>query len=296
MEDRFSSGKKVAMLGIAINIILLLLKLTVGYSSRSQAMIADGFNSMGDVFASTVTLLGSLYAAKPRDADHVWGHGKAEYIASLTIGFSMVVMAIYTVSGSIDSLMQGAALEFSWWLVGVAVTTIAAKGLLYAYCIKKSRKYNSILIKANAQDHRNDVFVTSGTLGAIFLSLLGWHFMDGVIGIVISGWIIYSGVMIILESGRVLMDEGVDEKTIEQYKQEVLKIEGVDHIDSLSTKPVGAKSILVVKISVDKDMTVIESHKIAKKIELELLGNRQELDDVIVHINPDLPHEEESVS
>lgn len=293
MEERFLAGKRVAMLGIAVNIILLLLKLTVGYTARSQAMIADGFNSLGDVFASTVTLLGSLYAAKPRDADHAWGHGKAEYIASLIIGFSMIVMAIYTVSGSVESLMQGASLDFSWWLVGVAAATIVSKGMLYAYCIKKSRKYSSILIKANAQDHRNDVFVTSGTLAAIFLSLLGWYFMDGIIGIVISGWIIYSGIMIVLESARVLMDAGVDEKTLLEYKREILKVEGIDHVDSLSTKPVGAKSILVVKISVDRDMTVIRSHEIAKKIEVGLLEQYPELDDVIVHINPDLPHGED---
>ncbi|MBC5647007.1 cation diffusion facilitator family transporter [Christensenella tenuis] len=292
MEDRFSSGKKVAILGIAVNIVLLLLKLTAGYSSGSQAMIADGFNSMGDVFASTVTLLGSIYAAKPKDADHAWGHGKAEYIASMIIGFSMVVMAIYTITGSVDSLSSGAELEFSWWLVGVAGTTIISKFILYCYCIKKSKKFNSVLIKANAQDHRNDVFVTSGTLAAIFLSMAGLYFMDGLIGLAISAWIIYSGVIIVLESARVLMDAGVGEKTLEEYKKRVMEIDGIDHIDSLNTKPVGAKSILVVKISVDRDMTVIKSHEIGKKIEEELLASYPELDDVIVHVNPDLPHEE----
>ncbi|WP_172807733.1 cation diffusion facilitator family transporter [Christensenella intestinihominis] len=290
LEDRFLSGKRVAMLGIAVNIVLLLLKLTAGYAAGSQAMIADGFNSMGDVFASTVTLLGSVYAAKPKDADHAWGHGKAEYIASMIIGFSMVAMAIYTVSGSIGSLAAGEQLEFSWWLIGVAGATIFAKFILYCYCIRKSRKYGSVLIKANAQDHRNDVFVTSGTLIAIFLSLAGWHFMDGIIGIAISAWIIYSGIMIVMESARVLMDAGVDEETLGEYREEVLQIEGVDHVDSLSTKPVGAKSILIVKISVDRDMTVIRSHEIGKKIEEELLGLHPELADIIVHINPDLPH------
>ena len=147
MEDRFSSGKRVAVLGIALNIVLLLLKLTAGYAAGSQAMIADGFNSMGDVFASTVTLLGSIYAAKPKDADHAWGHGKAEYIASMIIGFSMVAMAIYTVSGSVESLVAGEKLEFSWWLIGVAVTTIAAKFILYCYCIRKSRNMAAYLSK-----------------------------------------------------------------------------------------------------------------------------------------------------
>lgn len=290
MEDRFSAGKKVATLGIAVNILLLIFKLTTGYAAGSQAMIADGFNSLGDVFASAVTLFGSLYAAKPKDEDHVWGHGKAEYIASMIIGFSMMAMAIYTISGSVASLADQSALEFSWWLVVVAVVTISAKAGLFAFCIKKSKEYKSVLIKANAQDHRNDVFVTSGTLAAIFLSVIGFHWVDGVIGIAISCWIIYSGFMIIKESAGVLMDTGSDARTLEEYKDEILKIDGVDHIDSVSTKPVGAKIILIAKISVDKDMTVIESHKIAKAIELEMMRDRPEIDDVIVHINPDLPH------
>uniref|UniRef100_UPI0026737A7F cation diffusion facilitator family transporter n=1 Tax=Christensenella hongkongensis TaxID=270498 RepID=UPI0026737A7F len=293
LEDRFSSGKKVALLGIGVNIILLLIKLWAGYVSSSQAMIADGFNSMGDVFASTVTLFGSLYAAKPKDADHAWGHGKAEYIASLIIGFSMVVMAVYTASGSVESLAKNEILDFSWWLVGVAVVTIFAKACLYAYCIRKSRQYNSILIKANAQDHRNDVFVTSGTLAAIFLSVIGWHFMDGVIGIAISAWIVYSGISIVMDSARVLMDQTAGSATIEEYKKEIMEIDGIAHVDSVNTKPVGAKSILIVKVSVDRDMTVIKSHEIAKKIELELLRFHTDVDDVIVHINPDLPHEAE---
>ena len=293
MEDRFSSGKKVALLGIGVNIILLLIKLWAGYVSSSQAMIADGFNSMGDVFASTVTLFGSLYAAKPKDADHAWGHGKAEYIASLIIGFSMVVMAVYTASGSVESLAKNEILDFSWWLVGVAVVTIFAKACLYAYCIRKSRQYNSILIKANAQDHRNDGFVTSGTLAAIFLSVIGWHFLDGVIGIAISAWIVYSGISIVMDSARVLMDQTAGSATIEEYKKEIMGIGGIAHVDSVNTKPVGAKSILIVKVSVDRDMTVIKSHEIAKKIELELLRFHTDVDDVIVHINPDLPHEAE---
>ena len=151
-----------------------------------------------------------------------------------------------------------------------------------------------ILIKANAQDHRNDVFVTSGTLAAIFLSVIGWHFMDGVIGLAISAWIVYSGISIVMDSARVLMDQTAGSATIEEYKKEIMGIGGIAHVDSVNTKPVGAKSILIVKVSVDRDMTVIKSHEIAKKIELELLRFHTDVDAVIVHINPDLPPEAES--
>ncbi|MEG1393885.1 MAG: cation diffusion facilitator family transporter [Christensenellaceae bacterium] len=290
MDNRFAAGKKVAMVGIAVNVVLLICKLFTGYASQSQAMIADGFNSMGDVFASLVTLFGSIYAAKPKDADHAFGHGKAEYIASLIIGFSMIVMSIYTISGSVTSLAENKTLEFSWSLTIVAVITIIAKALLFRFCIKMSKKHNSVLIKANAFDHRNDVFVTTGTLIAIFLSVAGFAWVDGAIGIIISVWIAYTGLMIIIESVKVLMDTGIEPKLLDECKNEILNIDGVDHIDSILAKPVGVKYILIVKISVDKNMTVIDSHKIAKDIETEILNKQEEIDDIFVHINPDLPH------
>ncbi|MDL2237569.1 cation diffusion facilitator family transporter [Christensenellaceae bacterium OttesenSCG-928-K19] len=290
-EDRFQAAKKVAMLGIAINILLLAFKLVVGYSAGSQAMIADGFNSMGDVFASVVTLLGSAYAAKPSDEDHVWGHGKAEYIASMIIGFSMIAMAVYTALGAAGALAAQERLEFSGWLVAAAIITIAAKLILFVYCRRKGEKFDSLLIHANAQDHRNDIFVTAGTLAAILLSLAGVFWVDGAVGIVISVWIAYNGFRIVKDASNVLMDSNADKDVLEEYKNEILRVDGVDHIDSVVAKPVGAKYILIVKISVNRDLKVLQSHGIAKMVENELLQNRMEIEDVIVHINPDLPHE-----
>lgn len=289
-EDRYSAGKKVAALGITVNLLLLLFKLAIGFSAKSQAMIADGFNSLGDVFASVVTLLGSAYAAKPKDAEHAWGHGKAEYIASMIIGFSMVAMAIYTIAGSVQALSEQAAMEFSYWLIAVALVTIGVKALLFVYCIRKSKQYDSLLIRANAQDHRNDVFVTAGTLAAILFSLVGVFWLDGAVGIAISCWIAFNGIRIIREASNVLMDANPDKDVLEEYKNEILQVEGIDHIDSVVAKPVGVKYILIVKVSVNRDMNVLESHNIAKQIENVLLGNREEVDDVFVHINPDLPH------
>lgn len=290
MENRYSAGKRVAVVGIAVNILLLIIKLAVGYTADSQAMIADGFNSMGDVFASVVTLLGSIYAAKPSDNDHVWGHGKAEFIASMMIGFAMIAMAIYTISGSVASLIEHKQMDFSYWLVAVAVVTISCKGVLFAYTRKKAVAYGSLLIEANAKDHRNDVIVTSGTLAAILLSLAGQFWVDGLVGLVISCWIIYSGYTILRDAAKVLMDSNADVDMLDEYKNEILEIPGIDHLDSVVAKPVGANYILIVKISVNRDMNVMQSHEIAKQVELHIMHLRPEVEDVIVHINPDLPH------
>jgi cation diffusion facilitator family transporter len=290
LNERYMAGKRVALYGIVINVLLLILKLAAGYSSASRAMIADGFNSVGDVFASVVTLLGSLIAARPRDMEHVWGHGKAEYIAGMAIGFSMIAIAVYTIGESAGSLAAGEKPAFSYPLAGVAVATICIKAALFAYVRKEAKLHDSLLIGANAQDHRNDIFVTTGTLAAILLSLAGVYWADGAAGIAISCWIIYSGYTILRDASRVLMDSNADADQLEAYRNNILQLKGIDHVDSVVSNPVGAKRILIVKISVDRSMTVMESHTIAKDVERRLMRDWPDIDDVIVHINPDLPH------
>lgn len=291
MADRYATGKKVAYIGIAINLGLLIMKLIAGGISHSQAMIADGFNSVGDVFASMITLFGSVYASKPKDADHVWGHGKAEYIASMIIGFSMVAMAIFTIVNSIEALLAGMTLTFSWGLILVAIATIICKFIAFLYTMRQSKEYNSLLMKANAQDHRNDIFITSGTLIAIICSLFGIGWLDGLVGIVISAWIIYSGFTIIRDSSGVLMDKNAGTDLLDNCVQAIAEIEGIDHVDSVNAKPVGAKFLLVVKVSVNREMNVLRSHEIAGEIKQMLLNNHTDVEDVLVHINPDIPHE-----
>ena len=79
-EERFKQTKKVGILGIIGNIFLLIIKGWVGFTSKSQAMIADSINSAGDIFASLMTFIGNKIASTPQDNDHNFGHGKAEYI------------------------------------------------------------------------------------------------------------------------------------------------------------------------------------------------------------------------
>jgi len=293
VADRYSVGRWVAVLGIVANIVLLVIKLIAGYLGQSQAMIADGFNSIGDVFASAVTLMGSIYAAKPKDEEHVFGHGKAEYLASMIIGFSMIAMAVYSALSSATALVEKHEMVFSLLLVIVAVITIMIKTALFAYCACKAKATGGLLISANAQDHRNDVIVSAGTLAAILLSRIGAWWADGTVGLVIAGWIAWTGLGIIKSASNVLMDANAEKKVIDSYTKDVSAVSGIDHVDSIVAKPVGAKYIVIVKVSVDRNMTVECSHEIAYEIKVMMMRKYEEIEDVLVHINPDLPHEEE---
>ena len=101
--DRFEVTKRASLMGILGNIFLLIIKSIVGILSNSQAMIADSINSASDIFASAMTSIGNKIASVPEDESHNFGHGKAEYIFSLFISISMIVVSAKLLIDSIRS-------------------------------------------------------------------------------------------------------------------------------------------------------------------------------------------------
>ena len=213
MDERFEVTKKAGMFGIIGNIFLLVIKAIVGFASKSQAMIADSINSAGDIFASLMTSIGNKIASEPGDEDHNFGHGKAEYIFSLFIAISMILVSIKTIIDAFVTLVKGNEIVFSWWLVAVCVVTIITKLALFIYTKTMYKKYNNILLEASMEDHRNDCVITTFTLISILLSLKGINWFDSVVGIGISAWICKTGIEIFMESYNILMDVSIDEDT-----------------------------------------------------------------------------------
>lgn len=284
-EERFELTKKAGIWGIIGNIFLLVIKAIVGFVFKSQSMIADSFNSAGDIFASLMTFIGNKIARVPNDEDHNFGHGKAEYIFSMFIGISMILVAVKLFFNSISTLILGSKLEFSWLLIVVCIVTIIIKFSLFLYTKKAFKKYNNILLESNMKDHKNDCIVTSFTLVSIVLSLFGIYWFDSVVGIGISIWIGYTGISILLESYNVLMDVSIDEKTKDLILDIVNSFSEVKMIDSISSSPVGAQYIVFITVCVDGNLSTFDSHCLANNIEI-LVSKLNNVYRTIVHIEP----------
>lgn len=283
--NREKNIKNAGILGIVGNLFLLIIKGTVGFITHSQAMIADAANSAGDIFASLMTFIGNKIASAPQDDDHNFGHGKAEYIFSLFISLSMIGISLKLLYNSLISLIYGYKFEFSWFLVIVCVVTILVKLCLFLYTKFLSHKFNSILLDANKEDHRNDCIVTTFTLISVLLGLLNIYWFDGIVGIFISAWICITGVKIFIESYNILIDTSIDVTTQEVILNLTTKYEEIKKVDNISSSPVGYRYIVFVTICVDGNMTTFNSHKLADKLEKDICG----LDKVyraIVHVNP----------
>ena len=283
--NRFEETKKAGLFGILGNLFLLVIKATVGFMFKSQAMIADSANSASDIFASLMTFIGNKIASEPQDESHNFGHGKAEYIFSLFISISMVVVAAKLLYDSLHTLIYGSELVFSWLLVLVSIVTILTKLCLFLYTNKLSKKYHNILLESNKKDHRNDCIVTSFTLVSILLSLANITWFDGVVGIGISVWICITGVKIFIESYNVLMDISIDSKTEEMIFDLVHNYKEIEKIDNISSTPVGYQYVVVLTIYVDGNMTTFESHKLADRLEKDV-GTLEKVYKAVVHVHP----------
>ena len=283
--DRFSKTKIAGILGIVGNIFLLIIKATIGLLTHSQAMIADAANSAGDIFASFMTFIGNKIASEPKDDTHNMGHGKAEYIFSMFISLSMMVIALKLLYDSIMSLINKDTFEFSWFLVIVCIITIIVKLSLFLFTNKLSKEFENLLLEANKKDHRNDCVITTFTLISILLSLVNIYWFDSVVGIGISIWIFYSGLQIFIESFNVLMDKSINEEDKNKIIETIKKYPEILKYNHLNTSPVGYKYLVSITIFVDGTLSTFESHSIADNLEKEL-NSLPFVYLSIIHVNP----------
>lgn len=284
--DRFKSVKLASILGIIGNIFLLIIKTIIGFFTNSQAMIADAFNSAGDIFSSIMTFIGNHIASKPSDDDHNLGHGKAEYIYSMLISIMMILMGVIVFKNAFVSIFSSNKYIFSIWLVIVCFTTIIIKLFLFIFTDKLYRKYNNLLIKANSRDHRNDCFITMCNLIAALLTLCDIYWFDGVVGSLIAIWMIITAFKIFKESYDVLMDKSISDETKEKVIRIIKSHNEVKKVIHFNSTPVGYKYQISFTIYVDGNLSTFDSHKIADDLEKEINNEIEEIYLTVIHVNP----------
>jgi len=284
--NKFKSIKIASIFGIIGNLFLLVIKLIVALICKSESMLADSFNSAGDIFSSFMTFIGNHISSKPIDEDHDLGHGKAEYIFSLIISVIMIFSALLLIKNSILSIINNKELIFSKWLIIVCITTIITKLCLFLYANRLSKKFDNILIKANSKDHLNDMVITSGNLGAILLSMKGIKYVDAIVGILISLWIIYQYLCILIESYHVLMDKTISNDKKEDVINIIKKYPEIVKYNHFNATPIGYEYQISISIFVDGNLSTFDSHDIADRLEKEIIDSIDEIYLAVIHVNP----------
>ncbi|MEG2235100.1 MAG: cation diffusion facilitator family transporter [Clostridia bacterium] len=271
------------MLGIIANLFLFIIKIIVAVLSKSQGLFADAINSGTDIFTSFMTYIGNKLASKPEDKEHPYGHGKVEYVFSLIISICMIGLSFKILQDAITSIIQKSEIIFSFYLVIVCIATIIIKLVLYIYTTKIGKQYENLLITAASEDHRNDIFLSLATLFGIIAAKFGFNFIDGLVGILISIWIAYIAIKLFLSAYDVLIDTDINDN----LKSKVISVINEENkciIDSIKSRPVGVNYILLLEISVEKNITLEEAHNIAEDIKQKVC-TIDKIVDAIIHVN-----------
>lgn len=285
-HSKRKSIQKASVLGITGNLFLLIIKGSIGFTTKSRSMIADAFNSAGDIFSSIMTFIGNKIASKPKDDDHHLGHGKAEYIYSMLISITMILLSLKVFIDSGLTIINKTTYKFSFLLIIVCIINIIVKLFLYLYTKRIYKKYNNLLLEANSKDHRNDCLITTINLIACILSQKGIYLVDGIVGIIISLWILWTAIQIFIKSYDVLMDKSLNDDTTNKVYEIIKRHEEVKKVIHFNSTPVGYQYQISFTIYVDGNLSTFESHEIADTLEKEIKREVPEIYLTVIHVNP----------
>jgi cation diffusion facilitator family transporter len=285
-ENIFNKLKFVSYVGIFANIILTLAKFYFGIAGHSEALVADGFNSLSDIFAGLVVYISFKISNKPQDKEHPYGHAKAEMIATFLVALILILFGLSIIAVSSFKLYFRYYERPAFDTLIVASATIIIKEILYRWTLRWGRLLKSTGLIATAYDHRSDVVVSTAVVIGIIFAIKGYYYMDPIAGIVVSFFIFRLAVKLIKESISNLMDESPPASVVDKIKNLIASVKGVEHITNIKVRKSGPYFYIDVEIEINQNMTVKMSHDIAESVKSRLMSSNIYINDVMVHINP----------
>jgi cation diffusion facilitator family transporter len=277
--------------GLAANVMLAILKTSIGIFGHSPALLADGINSTSDVVYYVVISVFMRSAQKPADAEHPYGHTQLDTIAALVVGAFVITTAIAIFWGALndiydfatgESTFKGAASLALW----IALFTVVIKAGLTTWTKRIGKRSRSATVQALAYDHRNDIFSASAASVGIYLGRLGYPWVDPLAGAFVSLMILYTGIQIIRESTSNLMDTVAGKGLAERIDLLIGEIPGVKQIEEVHAHHFGIYLVINITIGLEGSLTVAGGDEIASQVERKLLNEIELLRRVHVHYHP----------
>lgn len=292
MRERvYVDAKRTAVFGLGANLVLVAVKLVGGFLTASSALIADAVNSIGDV-ASAIAVRSALSVAeRAEDADHPYGHTKAESIAGLCVAlivtFSAALLAIETVQRFFGPLSIPRTLA-AW----VAAACAIIKEIAFWYTNRVANRLDSSALRATALDHRSDAIGSAAVACSLFAAPhLGWFgpYVDPIAALCVCILLIVVGVRMFLSVGAELMDQQADDETVTRIREISQDLDTVSEVEKLRVRKSGLEYFVEIHVQVPGHLTVSEGHRIGHEVKDRLLAEMPRIRDVHVHIEPHEP-------
>src|SRR6266567_2851869 len=278
-NTRLKRGLRATFLGLAVNLLLAAGKLTAGLLGHSQALVADAVESLADIFSSIVVWRGLVVAAEPADADHPYGHGKAEPIAAAIVATMLLLAAVGIAVQAVREILQPRQGPATFTLL-VLVGVVILKEALFRFVLREANSVKSTAVSADAWHHRSDVITSLAAVMGISVALIGGT------GFEAAGIIAWNGWRLLRPALDELMDTAPARTLGEQIRAIAAAVPGIDRVEKCVTRKMGYHYFVDMHVEVDPAMTVERAHGIGHVVKDRIRAALPDVHDVLVHIEP----------
>src|SRR5947207_2027257 len=282
------TGARLALIGLVVNVAFAIVKILGGIFGNAYALIADGMESVLDVAGSIVIWGGLRFAARPPDATHPYGQGKAEPLTAVFVACSVLLAAVALAVESAHTMFLPHSKPASFTLL-ILLTVVVVKETLFRYVLRFGRSVESMAIEADAWRHRADVLSSIAAFVGISIALIGgekWRSADNWAAIFVCFVIGGIGVRLLRPALYEILDTAPRGEIVNQVRASAASVPGVVQIDKSFVRKMGLSFYVDLHVEVDGNISVREGHDIAHEVKRAIQKGDPRIADVLVHIEP----------
>lgn len=288
LQERAVRGNKLVLTGVVVNVTLAGIKIVGGFLGNSFALIADGIESFADIFSSLIVYTGLRYSAKPRDANHPYGHGKFEPMAAAVVGLALIVAGISIALESIREILtpHHAPAPFT---LAILAGVVLVKETMFRYGHSVATDIESLAVRADAWHHRSDAITSAFAFIGIGIAVWlgpGGEAADDWAALAASAIILYNAYHQLRPALHELSDAAPPEDLEKLVRASALGVAGVLGLEKCYVRKMGFEYFVDLHVEVDGDLPVREGHRIAHAVQDAILEENPRVAQVLVHIEP----------
>ncbi len=289
MQSRAHASAKLVLRGIALNAVLAAAKFAGGIFGHTYALIADGAESLLDILSSSLVWAGFRVAAKPPDADHPYGHGKAEPLAGLAVAVFIFLVAGWIAVHAVREIMTPHQAP-AWWTLLLLAGVVGTKMWFSKRMGAVGEEMGSTALGIEALHHYSDALTSAAAFVGICIALWGgpgWETADDWAALFACVIIAFNGVAMVAKALGDVMDTAAPTDFENEVRAIALAVAGVEALDKVRVRKSGLSHLVDIQVRVNGELTVREGHNIAHAVKDALIASvPHTISDVTVHIEP----------
>lgn len=274
------------LIALGANGLLLALKAGATGLSDSLTIFSETLNSLSDFLGAIIVVIFVTWAHRSKDADHPFGHGRAEPIAGLVLALFTAILGFEVVRSVVVGLIgHQSPKQVGWAPIAALVVAGLVKAGLAVYFRRLGRALDSPAFRASAVDCRNDVLVAGQAVLGLVLVQVRWGIFDSISALLVGLYILFSAYHIGLENIDYLMGKAPDRRLCDRIRRAADNIAHVREVDDLKAHYVGTQIHVELTTRVDGELSTTESHDIAEEVR-QAVESLEEVDRAFVHVEP----------